>query len=266
MTTIIQDVIDALTGPQGRKADGVDTLLFGQSHMEVTSIGVTFAASQQVIEQASKQGINMIISHEGIFYNHHEPVKESLLIQDPVYEAKAASIMESGLAIYRCHDYWHQCRPDGIMEGLIKALGWQEYVTEDLPTATVAVIPTMTAYAVAEFIKKQLGIGYIRILGDLSLPCSRIGLIVGYRGGGKHAIPMFDEHNLDLMLYGEGPEWETPEYVRDAVYLGGRKALLVLGHMESEEPGMKLLAERLQQQFPLVPVRHLPNGPLFGIV
>ncbi|AHA58143.1 hypothetical protein M493_09737 [Geobacillus genomosp. 3] len=77
---------------------------------------------------------------------------------------------------------------------------------------------------------------------------------------------MFEQEHLDAIIYGEGPEWETPGYVRDAVHQGRRKALIVLGHAESEEPGMRYLAEWLGLQFPDVPIHFIQETPLFQVV
>ena len=97
------------------------------------------------------------------------------------------------------------------------------------------------------------------------MTCKRIGVLVGYRGGGEQVIPLFENEGFDLVIYGEGPEWETPEYVRDAVRQGKKKGLLVLGHAESEMPGMRFLARELQDKFPGIPVHFLPQEPIFGI-
>ncbi|MNR42724.1 NIF3 (NGG1p interacting factor 3) [compost metagenome] len=114
--------------------------------------------------------------------------------------------------------------------------------------------------------KKRLGINYVRVHGDLNLTCSKIGILAGYRGGAQNAIPLFEQEQLDLVIYGEGPEWETPEYVRDAVFQGKHKALIVLGHAESEEPGMKLLAYMLTNKYPEVPIHYIKERPIFEVI
>ncbi|TFE25369.1 Nif3-like dinuclear metal center hexameric protein [Cohnella luojiensis] len=264
MTIIIKDIIDALTTPIGVVPDSVDQLLFGNPRSIVKGIAVTFMATQQVLEKASRLGTNLIITHEGVFYSHYH--SKSALVEDPVYDAKKRFIADSDLAIFRFHDGIHRHRPDGIMEGLLRSLGWEAFVTEHLPAASVVNLPISTVGEVAEHVKKRLGIETLRAVGDLSMACRRIGLLAGYRGGGELAIPLFERHKLDLILYGEGPEWETPEYARDAVDLGLGKALLVLGHLESEQPGMKLLADRLRSLFPVIPVHFLTVDPVFRIV
>ena len=261
----IQNVMDELTAPVDPIAGSVDTLKFGNPQTEVKGIAVTFMATRHVLEQSARLGANLIITHEGTFYSHHDGT-ESLYAEDQVYTAKSRFIEESGLAIFRFHDYWHRYQPDGIMEGLIRALDWQDHITDHLPYATIAAIPPMELGHVITHIKKRLGVRYVRAAGDLSMICSRIGLLAGYRGTGNIAIPLFAEHRLDLILYGEGPEWETPEYVRDALHSGARHALIALGHMESEQPGMELLADRLRRRYPFIPVHYLPVDPVFQVV
>ncbi|WP_054028444.1 Nif3-like dinuclear metal center hexameric protein [Bacillus sp. FJAT-28004] len=261
----IHQVIDELMAPIHPIVGSVDTLKFGNPLTEVKGIAVTFMATQEVLEQSVELGANLIITHEGTFFSHHDS-KESSYIHDPIYMAKSRFIEENGLAIYRFHDYWHRYKPDGVMEGLIRALAWEDYVTEQLPIATLITIEPMKLEQVTQHIKEKLGIHYLRISGDLSMNCSRIGLLAGYRGAGENAIPLFAKHQLDLILYGEGPEWETPEYVRDAVYMGRHHALVVLGHSESEQPGMMLLADRLRKKYPSIPVHYMPVDPVFKVM
>ncbi|MNC40337.1 NIF3 (NGG1p interacting factor 3) [compost metagenome] len=227
-------------------------------------IVTAFAASQYVIERAIQLGANLIITHEGVYYSHQG--QQEWLEQDPVYLQKSALIAESGIAIYRIHDHVHRYTPDGITEGLILALGWQEYVSEHRPAVSLLTLPAMTVQEAAEYVKKELYIPYVRVAGNLSAVCTRIGILVGYRGGGPMTIPLYEQDQLDLIIAGEGPEWETPEYVKDAVQQGRSKALIMLGHAESEAPGMELLAGRLAEQFPGVPVHFVKDRPVFQVI
>ncbi len=42
-----------------------------------------------------------------------------------------------------------------------------------------------------------------------------------------------------MLLVGETREWETVEYAADAVTEGRKKALIVMGHIPSEQAGME---------------------------
>ena len=263
MTNTVQHVLDKLMEPVNKLPNTVDTLKFGDPNMEVKGIAVTFMATQQVIEQAINLGVNFLITHEGLFYSHMD---QTVVEESKVYLEKRRIIEESGIAIYRFHDYIHRYQPDGIMVGLIEALGWKTYVEKNQPTSTIVKIPSMSVREIAEYVKRKLGIEFVRMVGNLEGTCTRIGLLAGYRGGGALSIPLFEKEELDLVISGEGPEWETPEFVRDAAYQGKRKALMVLGHAESEAPGMKYLAEWIKTIFPGIPVHFIPERPIFQVV
>lgn len=149
----IQNVVDDLLAPVTPITGSVDTLKFGNPQTEVKGIVVAFMASQQVLEWSVAMGANLIITHEGTFFSHHD-AKESTYVNDPIYKAKSRFIEESGLAIYRFHDYWHRYEPDGIMEGLIHALDWNDRVTEHLPAASIVAVQPMKLEQVIEHIKK----------------------------------------------------------------------------------------------------------------
>ncbi|MFD0693415.1 Nif3-like dinuclear metal center hexameric protein [Paenibacillus sp. GCM10027628] len=262
MKITVKDILNRLAVSAKASDTTVDKLVAGKDDTEVTGIAVAFMATHHILKQSLALGANLVISHEGVFYNHRDGNER--LESDPVYQEKQRLIEESGVAIYRLHDLIHENRPDGIMEGLLRSLDWKQYVIEDRPASSIVDIPAMTIREVAEYVKTMLDIPFVRIVGDTSTVCKRVGLLAGYRGGGAIGIPLFEK--VDLIIAGEGPEWETPEYVRDAVYQGRRKGLIMLGHAESEEPGMKLLAGELQLAFPEVPVRFISDQPLFQVI
>lgn len=231
---------------------------------EIRGIVTAFIASQHVIEQAATLGANLILTHEGAYFSHQDD--REWLADDPVYLKKRELAEQSGVLLYRFHDRIHRVRPDGITKGLVSALGWESFVTDVQPAWSIAEIPPMPLREAAEHVKKSLGISYLRAAGDPEMECSRIGFLVGYRGGGRTAVPLFNKENVDLIIAGEGPEWETPEYVRDAVHQGRNKALIMLGHAESEAPGMRLLTDELTERFPGLPVHYVEDRPVFRVL
>jgi putative NIF3 family GTP cyclohydrolase 1 type 2 len=263
----IQNIIDYLTAPGSLSSETtVDRLLYGSPETEVTGVAVAFIASHSVIDRAGRSGANLLLTHEGLYYSHHaepQPYRD-----DPVQQAKSRMLEQGKLAVYRYHDGIHRSKRDGIMEGLLEALEWETYAVAHYPAASVLEIPDggIDLEDVAAHVKQKLGLPYLRLSGDLFMSCRRIGVLAGYRGGGSLAIPLFEAEGVDLIVYGEGPEWETPEYVRDAIHQGRQKGLLVLGHAESEAPGMRLLAERIRREFPDIPVHYLEERPVFTIV
>ena len=267
MAITLQDVITHLLDPVPPVPHTVDTLKCGNRNTEVRGMVTTFMATYSVIQRAIEKGANLIITHEPTFYNHAD--KTEMLQNDPVYEAKLKLIEDSGMAIFRFHDYQHRYKPDMIVQGLIEELGWERYSKGEnvfIPKPSPFVIPSMTVKEVSDHVKEKLNVPMVRLVGDLTMPCTRVGILPGYGGSGNMAIPFYQEENLDLIIAGEGPEWETPEYVRDANAQGKKRALMIIGHLKSEESGMKYLSKHLQMTFPNIPVHYMKEEQPFQFI
>lgn len=264
MKLTIQSVIDKLIEPLPKVEKTVDTLKSGKQENLVKGIATTFMATNNVIHQAIALDVNLLITHEGMYYSHHD--KTDKWLSDPVFLEKKNLIEKSNMAIFRLHDSIHLCKPDGITTGLIYSLNWESHVEKDHATECILTPPPMSLGGMVEYIKQKLNISYVRVVGDLSMICKRVGVSVGYRGGGESAIPLFHQEQLDLIISGEGPEWETPEYVRDAIHQGRKKALIFLGHAESEKAGMEYLAKKIQLVFPNIPVHFIDEKAVFQIM
>lgn len=259
MPTTVGDVVSLLR-PEGSGELKSDALLAGTPDSPVHSVAIAFSASHAVIRRAIADGADLLVTHEGVYYSHfHDPTG---LAGDPVAGEKSELIARSGLAIYRCHDFWHRKSPDGIMEGLVRAFGWEnEKLRHEAVHSVVELARAESAGDIVRRLKERLRLPGVRVAGDMTQPCRRIGLTAGYRGGGELALPLFERERLDLLVVGEGPEWETPEYVADAAAQGRARALVVLGHAESELPGMRWLADWLGERMPGVRVRFLESPP-----
>jgi creatinine amidohydrolase/Fe(II)-dependent formamide hydrolase-like protein len=69
-----------------------------------------------------------------------------------------------------------------------------------------------------------------------------------------------------VLLVGETREWETVEYAADAVSEGKRKALIVIGHVPSEQAGMEECARWLRMFVKDVPIEFVPAQQPFWTV
>ena len=253
----IQQIIDHILSktPYDAAQDTVDTVKTGDPSQPLRGIATTFMASYEVIEQAIAAGANLIITHEPTFYNHLDAT--DWLARDPVYAAKRKLIDEHGLVIWRFHDYWHRHQPDGIMTGMLRALGWQEYADAEWPYF-FSLPPTTLEDLIAQ-LKAKLDIPMLRVVGQPGTVCRRAALLVGAIGG-RPQIEILGRDDIDVLICGEINEWEINEYTRDAIQLGRAKALIVTGHAPSEEAGMAWLADWLREQIADVPIAHVPSG------
>jgi putative NIF3 family GTP cyclohydrolase 1 type 2 len=234
-------------------SETVDTFKAGNPNTPVTGIVTTFAATLDVLQRAAASGKNLIVTHEPTFYNHLDETKE--FENDPVYRAKRQFIEQHGLVVFRFHDHWHARKPDGILEGMTTALGWRKFRSPDDPH--LFLIPEQTLDRFAFDTATRLKIKTARVIGDPKMKVTKIGLLPGAAGETRQ-VEMLEQDGVEVLVVGEAREWETTEYVRDAVTEGRHKALLILGHVASEEAGMDECARWLKTFITEVPVEFLP--------
>lgn len=257
MKWTIQQAIDAITAsvPGAPFAETVDTVKIGDSSRELTSIVVTFLATCAVIEKSARLGANLIITHEPTFYNH--PDETDWLRNHPVYEAKRQLIEENRVVIWRFHDYLHSIPPDRTFMGLLKELKWEANGKPEQPY--MCFIRPRTLLELGHWVKKQLGLQTIRVVGDLTSQCERIALLPGFPPA-TWQMRSLGEADADVLITGEIHEWEVSEYVRDTTHFGYKKGLIVVGHAASEEPGLRLIIPWLQERLPGVTIHFVSSG------
>ncbi len=154
-STTIQQAIDTIlqTVPGAPLKRTVDTVKCGDPSQPVKGIVTTFMATRKVIDQVVTLGANFIITHEPTYYNNHDEVDLDWLRDNPVYQAKRAVLDEHGIVVWRFHDHWHRHRPDGILTGFLKLIGWEAYQHEK--EAVVNLPPTMHASGLGAFLSAQ---------------------------------------------------------------------------------------------------------------
>ena len=234
-------------------AETVDTFKAGNPDTEVKGIAVTMMATLDVLQRAAAAGQNLIITHEPTFYNHQD--KPELEESDPVLAAKRAFIQEHHLVVWRFHDHWHRMKPDGIETGMARALGWEKF--QDSSNQYVFAIPETDLEHLAGDLKSRLQIHVIRVVGDPKLKIKKAALVPGSSGFAKETRAL-EIDDVQVLVTGEAREWETVEYVADAVTEGKPKALIILGHIPSEQAGMEECARWLKTFVSEVPIEFVP--------
>jgi putative NIF3 family GTP cyclohydrolase 1 type 2 len=232
------------------KEKTVDTFKAGNPDAPVMGIAVTMMATMDVLDRASAKGLNFVITHEPTFYSH-EDVPEGMPESDPVWAEKRAFIEKHGMVVWRFHDHWHMRKPDGIEAGMVHALGWERY--QNAENRYLFVLPETTVKKLAEEVAKKLDSPVVRVVGAPEMKVTKVGLSPGFAGFVRetHAL---ESDDVQVLLVGETREWETVEYTADAVTQGRKKALIVLGHIPSEQAGMEECSRWLKGFVKDVPV------------
>ena len=238
------------------RAETVDTFKAGNPDTPVRGVATTGMATLGVLRRAAAAGRNFVITHEPTFYNHLD--ETASLADDPVYAAKQQFVAEHGLVVWRFHDHAHALRPDPLLVGSARALGLTPYASPTDPH--LFVVPPTTLGALAGDFARRLGGRAIRVVGDPAMRVTRIGLGLGW------SAPLLGP-DLDVSIGGEQPEGGgNAEYALDAAAVGRPKGFVVLGHLLSEDHGMREVAEWLRAFVTEVPVDFVPAGEPFAAV
>jgi len=260
-----QDVVDRIKKNIGVdwKSDSADTFKAGDPSAAVTGIVTTALASLDVLGQAVKAGANMIVTSEPTFFAHADtPTPPARRFPrtagappdaapatprppDLVFSAKDEFIRKNNLIVWRFSDHWRQRTPDPFAQGLANVLGWSKSAGGDPRQLTIA---QTSLDALVSHVKQSLkSRGGIRVVGDPKLHVGKVAILPGSTPiqASLKALPA-----VDTILAGEVREWESVEYVRDTIDLGGKKSLVLVGRIVSEEPGMQLCATWLKTIVP----------------
>lgn len=235
------------------RSQTVDHLIAGTPETTVKGIATTMMATLDVLQRASAAGKNMVITHESTFFSHQDAVDQ--LKDDVTYRAKLDFIAKHSMAVFHFHDHWHARRPDGINAGMARELGWEKNASAENPR--LYTFEPMPLARFAQSIERKLQARTMRVVGDPKLPVSRVLTSWGYASQFP-GIPMIARAEVDVLVCGETREWELVEYVQDMISSGQKKALIVIGHVLSEQSGMKLCADWLKGFLSEVPIQFVP--------
>ena len=218
-------------------------------------------ATMDVLQRASAKGLNFVITHEPTFYAHLD-TPEGVPQDDPVWAEKRAFIEKNRMVVWRFHDHWHMRKPDGIEAGNVRQLGWEKYQRAD--NQYLFVIPETTLRDLAAEVARKLDSSVVRVVGNPEMKITQVGFSPG-AAGSQREIHALEQDNVQVLMVGETREWETVEYAADAVSEGHKKALIVIGHIPSEQPGMDECSRWLKEFVKDVSVEFVPAKQPFWL-
>jgi hypothetical protein len=144
--------------------------------------------------------------------------------------------------------------------GMARALGWEK--NADAGNHREFTFSGLPLEQLAGEMRTRLGIRAMRVVGDPTLRVNRAVASWGYYTFNPANLAI-SRPDVDLLIVGEAREWEAVEHVQDLIASGKPKALIVLGHVVSEQAGMKYCAEWLSPLVPEVPVEFIAAAEPF---
>src|SRR5579862_3975111 len=127
------------------------------------------------------------------------------------------------------------------------------------------VVPETTLKKLAEELANKLDSPVVRVVGVPEMKVTKVGFSPGAAGFERetHAL---ERDDVQVLLVGETREWETVEYAADAVTQGRNKALIVIGHIPSEQAGMEECTRWLKGFVSSVPIEFVAARQPFWTV
>jgi putative NIF3 family GTP cyclohydrolase 1 type 2 len=236
----------------------IDDFLYGNPDMELKNMAVTMMVTQEVLEKAVQKDCNLIITHEPVFYNHHNQVDH--LLQDAVYKAKEHYLEKHRLCIFHLHDNLHHGDYDYIFVGMAKKLNWEGYQTDD--SFQSFSMPEVKLKDLLKDIQTRLEPTALRYVGDADACYEHVLVSWGFMMMGD-GVNLLNRSGTSVLITGETHEWELVEYVQDAIQLGFKKALVVVGHIPSEASGVEFFCTYLQEKFPSLSISYIQTNDPF---
>ena len=232
--------------------------LFGDENKEISKVGVCMMPTVEVLKSAIEWGTDLLIVHEPMFYDHMENYEENSVVNAKIELAK-----NSGMTIFRYHDYLHFRNEDIITNSAVEKLELDGTLepSGSLVCRILTLNTPMTSLELARRIEEKLGIDCVRIAGEKNKKSTKIATCFGSLGNIKSFIARDD---VEIVLSGELCEWSDAEFARDACALGMNKSLIVLGHVLSERDGMEKLSKELATAHPELEVKYFECGDVYS--
>jgi putative NIF3 family GTP cyclohydrolase 1 type 2 len=235
------------SGPDGFKA--------GDPSTAVTGIATTAMATLDVLKAAIKAKANLILTYEPTFYGRADGGTISGT-DDPVVKAKRAWIDKNSVVVYRLRDHWQARKENDMVTAFAGALGWssRRVKSDDALYDT----PVATAEETVALIRSRLNLrGGLRAVGDRKASIRRVLL----HPGPMTPATMWQRYSeVDMIVAGEVREWENTHYAADMFTIGEKRALVTIGRVASEEPGMRACAEWLKTMLKEIPAKWIGAG------
>lgn len=235
-----------------------DQFLAGDPGQEIVGAVISWLSTLDVLREAKALGANLLVTHEPFY------AMEAGQDTEGVYGGwieKKRWLADSGMILYRCHDFWDDYPEVGIHGAWARWLGFEGRPLAQQRYYEVHATGGVTLGEMASRVLERvrpLGQETVGVLGDFGRRTEKIAL-------GTGAITRYQQMaamDADvLLLTDDGTRlWETAQWARDS----GASVLLV-NHATAEEPGMMTLREYMARLLP-VPVRHIPVGCLYRSV
>ena len=240
ISVLFEEIAPIEIGLQSDRDRRVLGFRFGNPEIDVTGVGVAWYMAMEVIEQAIRSNLNLLIIHEpGLFYDNSSPWHTCLLQEtNPVNLKKKKLLIENNICVYTAHSNWDLQRSVGMQPTFARALGLTDEVKRDIAVGIYRV-ETMPFSDLIDKVKAATGLAYMRVQGDPEKLISTVAVGFGNMGFVTDTIAA---NNADAGIFGELGEFS---------FIAAREAGLAIietTHLVSESIGFRSVVNSMKEK------------------
>ncbi|OGV80333.1 MAG: hypothetical protein A3K19_04255 [Lentisphaerae bacterium RIFOXYB12_FULL_65_16] len=237
----VQDLIKHIIKLKGSGLNGDEGVLFGDPNAEIRGLLLCWMADVGALRAAAAQGCNVVLCHEQFYFTTMFGPLTAQEMSWPANRARLAAAAAGGLTVLRVHGSLDMIC---IWDEFIRVLG-VENPTPGTGWNKVLPIPRTTVRELVAKVKATFNVSHVRMTGDLDKVVSVAGFPWGGLGLDTNVGYQATCVNLgaEVLIAGECDEYGF-SFARDAGV-----PMIETGHALSENPGVKLFAARLEQEF-----------------
>jgi putative NIF3 family GTP cyclohydrolase 1 type 2 len=222
---------------------------FGNPEINVTGVGIAWYLAMEVIEQAIRSNLNLLLIHEpGLFYDNSSPWHTCILQEtNPVNLRKKQLLIDNDICVYTAHSNWDLQRSVGMQPTFARALGLTDEIKRDIAVGIYRV-QTMSFSDLIDKVKVATGLKHMRVQGDPGKPITVVAVGFGNMGFVTDGITA---NNADAGIFGELGEFS---------FIAAREAGLAIietTHLVSESIGFHSVVDVMKEKLPNTKIEFL---------
>lgn len=235
----IANVLEAFAPIQVQEGYDNSGLLIGDFNSEVKKVLVCLDVTVEVIEEAVREGANMIVAHHPIIFAGLKRLTGENYVEQTVMEA-----IKNDINIYACHTNLDKIK-GGVSYKMADLLGLDNLEilsqeTEDVGLGVMGNLPEAIApNAFLKLVKEVFG-GTIR---HTKLPAGKVQKVALCGGSGASFLAVAKEKRADVYLSSDFKYHQFFDAEDQIV-------ILDIGHAEAENCSKALINEILSKKFP----------------
>ncbi|HPP07934.1 MAG TPA: Nif3-like dinuclear metal center hexameric protein [bacterium] len=239
-----------------------DSIVFGDENNIVKGIGVTWSATIDVLKRAEKENLNLIITHEFLFWGYSETIwfqSDRDILKRRPNALRHEILQRNNMTVYNTHKNWDAVASWGMCDAFPKLLGFEKEIARGRFIRVHEIQPTK-AGKLAETIKEKMKLPVIRIAGNPERKITKVATAVGGLGQIYGIAEEPARLGAEAIVFGEAVDYTIRYCVENDM------VAIETSHVLSENPGVENLAKKLKEKFKNTKVLFLDAGYPFNEV